>query len=137
MFKVKVIAQGRCKEPWLSSALAEYEKRLKPQLQIEWILGDNAEELLKLCKKENHLVALDVQGTLMTSEAFSEKWHQLGARSAFVIGGPEGLPKEILKQASFRFSLSPLTFPNQIVRLLLVEQLYRALEIAKGSPYHK
>ncbi len=137
MFKVKIIAQGRCKEPWLTAALAEYEKRLKGRLQIEWILAEEPEELTAFCQKESYLIALDIQGEALSSEAFSEKWIQRGIRSAFAIGGPEGLPKTVLKQAQWRWSLSPLTFTNQMVRIILVEQLYRAMEIAKGSPYHK
>jgi len=62
---------------------------------------------------------------------------RLGTRAAFAIGGPDGLSADILKLAQWRWSLSPLTFTNQMARLLLVEQLYRALEIKRGSPYHK
>lgn len=137
MFKVKIIAIGRSKEAWLNAALSEYEKRLKGRLEIDWLLADENKELVAYCRKEPLLIALDLKGTLLSSEAFSEKWMHLGARAAFVIGGPDGLPEEILKLAHFRWCLSPLTFTNQIVRLLLVEQLYRALEIARGSPYHK
>lgn len=137
MFKVKAIAQGRCKESWLAAALAEYEKRLRGRLQIEWIYAENPEELAVLCRKEPALIALDIQGELLSSQRFSEKWMSIGARTAFAIGGPEGLAAEILEKARWRWSLSPLTFTNQIVRLLLVEQIYRALEIARGSPYHK
>ena len=137
MFKVKIIAQGRCKEPWMLAALAEYEKRLKGRLQIEWILAEESEEFIAFCQKEPHLIALDIQGEALSSEAFSEKWIRRGTRSAFAIGGPEGLPNSVLKQAQWRWSLSPLTFTNQMVRVILVEQLYRAMEIARGSPYHK
>jgi len=137
MFKVKAIAQGRCKESWLAAALAEYEKRLQGRLKMEWAYAEDPQELAALCRKEPILIALDIQGELLTSQRFSEKWMRFGARSAFVIGGPEGLPKEVLEKARLRWSLSPLTFTNQMVRILLVEQLYRALEIARGSPYHK
>ena len=137
MFKVKIIAIGRSKEAWLNAALAEYEKRLQGRMQLEWLLAENDGELAACCRKEPLLIALDLKGDLLSSEGFSEKWMRLGARAAFVIGGPEGLPQEVLKLAHWRWSLSPLTFTNQMVRLLLVEQLYRALEIARGSPYHK
>ena len=137
MFKVKAIAQGRCKEPWLLAALAEYEKRLHGSLQIEWVFTENAEELADKSLKEPILIALDIQGEMLNSAAFSEKWMRMGARVSFVIGGPTGLPKKVLEKARWRWSLSKLTFTNQIARLLLVEQLYRALEIARGSPYHK
>ena len=134
MFKVKVITQGRCKETWLSSALAEYERRLQGKMQIEWMIVDNLGEALK----EPKLIALDLGGVLLSSEALHDKlFSSWGLRPVFVIGGAEGLPPEVLKHASFRWSLSPLTFTHQIVRLLLVEQLYRAIEISAGSAYHK
>jgi 23S rRNA (pseudouridine1915-N3)-methyltransferase len=137
MFKVKIIAVGRSKEIWLDMALAEYEKRLQGRLQIEWLIAKESVSLFTYCRKEPLLIALDIKGELFTSEAFSEKWMHLGARAAFVIGGPDGLSQEILKLAHFRWSLSPLTFTNQMARLLLIEQVYRALEIAQGTPYHK
>ena len=137
MFKVKIIAIGRSKEAWLSAALAEYEKRLKGRLGIEWLLAEDNGALAAYCRKEPLLIALDIKGDLISSEAFSEKWMRLGTRAAFAIGGPDGLSADILKLAHWRWSLSPLTFTNQMARLLLVEQLYRALEIERGSPYHK
>ena len=137
MFKVKIIAIGRAKEAWLNSALAEYEKRLQGRLKLEWIAAEDDAALTAHCRKESLLIALDLGGDLLSSEAFSEKWMRLGARAAFVIGGPDGLPSEVTKMAHWRWSLSPLTFTNQMARLIVVEQIYRALEIAKGSPYHK
>ncbi len=137
MFKVKIIAIGRCKESWLHAALAEYEKRLRGQCSFEWLLAVENRTLTAYCQKEPLLIALDLKGELLSSEAFAEKWIRFGGRAAFVIGGADGLPSEVLKMAHWRWCLSPLTFTNQIVRLLFVEQIYRALEIAKGSPYHK
>lgn len=138
MFKVKVLSQGRCKERWLASALQEYEKRLSHQLQIEWVL---TEDLVSVCAKEPLLIALDLKGEMLSSEAFSKKLGKLliegGSRLSFVIGGSEGIPDPILKKAHWIWSLSCLTFTHQIVRLLLLEQVYRALEIQKGSQYHK
>jgi len=137
MFKVKIIAVGRTKEAWLDMALSEYEKRLQGRLEIEWLIARDDKALFAYCRKEPILIALDIRGELLTSEEFSEKWMRFGTRTAFVIGGPDGLPVDILQGARFRWSLSPLTFTNQMVRLILVEQLYRALEIANGTPYHK
>ena len=137
MYKVKIIVQGQCKEPWLHAALTEYEKRLRGRMEIQWAYAESPEELTSLCLKEKFLIALAIQGEPLTSPALSKKWSKLGAKVAFAIGGPEGLPQEVLAKAHERWSLSPLTFTNQIVRLLLVEQLYRALEIERGSPYHK
>lgn len=138
MFKVKVITQGKAKEPWLNEALAEYEKRLTGKMQIEWILVDKPKELEDKALKEPHLIALDVRGKSLTSEQFSQAlFSNWGSRPSFVIGGAEGLHPAILTHAKYRFSLSSLTFTHQMVRLILIEQLYRALEIEQGSSYHK
>jgi 23S rRNA (pseudouridine1915-N3)-methyltransferase len=136
MFKVKVLTIGRCKEKWLSEALAEYEKRLRGKLSIEWALAKDNAQLTEWAGQESY-VALDPKGELLTSEAWSEKMMKLGLRLVFVIGGAEGLTPELLKKAQFKWSLSPLTFTHQITRLILAEQLYRATEIERGSQYHK
>jgi 23S rRNA (pseudouridine1915-N3)-methyltransferase len=138
MFKVKVLTQGKAKESWLISALSEYEKRLSGKMDIEWILVNKSKDLEEKAFKESNLIALDPHGKSLTSEEFSRalfsKW---GARPCFVIGDAEGLQPSILAHAKHRLSLSPLTFTHQMVRLILVEQLYRAIEIEEGSSYHK
>lgn len=135
MFKVKVLTTGKCKESWLQEALREYEKRLQGTMEISWQLSENFEAALL---KEPSFIALDLQGKLLTSEEVAKKlFSEWGSRICFAIGGAEGFSREILTKASFRWSLSPLTFTHQITRLLLVEQLYRAMEIEKGSSYHK
>lgn len=138
MFKVKVITQGRCKEAWLHAALSEYEKRLKNKMHVEWILTDSPKELEDIALKEPCLVALDLKGNYLSSVELSRKlFTQWGSRLSFAIGGPEGLSSQVLSKASFRLCLSPLTFTHQIVRLILIEQLYRCIEIEEGSSYHK
>ena len=141
MLKIKVLAVGKCKELWLNEALSDYEKRLSPSLRLEWVFPRSDKELAAALEQEASFIALDPKGTALDSPSFSRKLMKLfeeqGSRLVLVIGGPEGIPKELLKKALFSWSLSPLTFTHQIVRLILVEQLYRALEIAKGSPYHK
>lgn len=136
MFKVKVLSIGKCKEEWLSSALREYEKRLQGKMALDWIFVKTDEELCALSSKEPY-IALDPNGTLLSSEKWSEKMVKLGLKLTFVIGGAEGLDPSILKRARFVWSLSPLTFTHQMTRLILLEQLYRAIEIEKGSSYHK
>lgn len=136
MFKVKVLTIGKSKEEWLKIAIAEYEKRLQGKMSIQWLFVKNDEELIDLSLQEP-FIALDPNGTLLSSEAWSEKMGKLGSKLNFVIGGAEGLPEIILEKARFIWSLSPLTFTHQMTRLILVEQLYRALEIEKGSSYHK
>ncbi len=137
MVKVKIYTIGRCKEVWLADALAEYEKRLQGRIDIEWHIAKTDAQLVEWVRPESGLIALDPSGELMNSETFSAKFIQIGARISFVIGGSDGIPDSILSLAKKRWSLSPLTFTHQITRLILLEQLYRAVEIDRGSPYHK
>ena len=138
MFKVKVITQGLTKEFWLRDALLEYEKRLTGKMHIEWVFVSKPKELIEKVLQENTFIALDVLGKQLSSEELSRtlfsKW---GSRPTFVIGGSEGLSPEITRKASYHLSLSRLTFTHQMIRLILVEQLYRALEIEQNSSYHK
>jgi len=138
MFKVKVLTQGKIKEPWLTSALEEYKKRMSRAVIIEWVLVDTPQELTKLALKEPMLIALDIPGKLMSSEEWAQAlFSTWGARPSFVIGGAEGLDPSVVQHAKARISLSPLTFTHQMVRLILVEQLYRAVQIHQGTQYHK
>jgi 23S rRNA (pseudouridine1915-N3)-methyltransferase len=140
MLKVKILLVGKTKESWLEEALAEYLKRLKNTVSIEWIWAKDDVHLLELARKELHSICLDPSGKTFTSEQFSsflfQNWEKHGSRLTFVIGGPDGLPQE-LKNHSLLISLSPLTFTHQMTRLILIEQIYRAIEIYKGSNYHK
>lgn len=141
MFKVKVLTVGKTKEAWLSEALSEYETRLKAKLQFEWRLCKSSAELAAETVQESFLLLLDPKGELLTSEQFSQKLLRLmeerGSRLSLVIGGAEGIPNEIAKRPHVKWSFSPLTFTHQMMRLLLAEQIYRALEIERGSGYHK
>lgn len=139
MYLLRILSVNKTKESWLEQALDEYVKRM-PFARFEQIWARNEEQFLALCQKEPLLICLDARGLLMDSVQFSnfllKKLEAGGARLAIAIGGPEGLPQE-LKTGYPLVSLSPLTFTHQLVRLLLVEQIYRAFEIAKGSRYHK
>lgn len=139
MLKVKILSVGKTKESWLEDALEEYVKRLSPVLQIETQWVKNDEQLLAVCENEQ-VIALDPLGKTFDSPEFAkfiqQQFEVQGSRLTFVIGGPEGLPP-LLKKSAKLISLSKLTFTHQIARLVLVEQIYRALEIAKGTPYHK
>jgi 23S rRNA (pseudouridine1915-N3)-methyltransferase len=136
MFKVKIYTVGKCKETWLQEALAEYEKRLSRTMEIEWILSKNNAELIEKLPRDARWISLDVKGELLDSPALSKKLLK-NSRLHFLIGGPDGIDPELLAKSAWRWSLSPLTFTHQIVRLLLVEQLYRALEIDAGTSYHR
>jgi len=141
MFKIKIITIGKIKESWLEEALQEYTIRLKKGLSIEWVLAKNTQQLEALIEKESAYCCLDPQGKAFTSEEFAV-WFQKelvkgGARMTLIIGGDIGLSSKVKKEASTLISLSRLTFTHQLTRLILLEQIYRALEIERGSPYHK
>lgn len=131
---------GKNKELWLEEAFKEYLYRLRGRIQIEVVWMKNDQQLVKALKKEVNIVALDAQGQQFTSEKFAlfffERMEAAKGRLAFVIGGAEGLPLE-LKNSLMLISFSPMTFTHQIIRLVLIEQVYRSYEIARGSPYHK
>lgn len=140
MYKLRILTIGKTKETWLEKALDEYTKRLSKILSIEFVWAKNNEHLLLLASKEPRLICLDSSGKMMESKTFStfiiKKFEEGGSRLAIVIGGAEGLPMP-LKEHHVLISLSPMTFTHQLVRLILIEQMYRAFEIDKGTQYHK
>lgn len=140
MQKIRFLSVGKTKEIWLEEGLQEYITRLKSTHSIEFIWAKNDSQLIALAEKEPHRICLDPTGKLLTSEEFSQflrKNLELGgSRLAFIIGGAEGLPPE-LKTTNMLLSLSPMTFTHQLSRLILLEQIYRAVEIDKGTAYHK
>ncbi len=141
MLKVKVIAIGKCKEEWLRIALSEYEKRLSPILEISWIQPKDDVHFAELLSQEQRYIALNPRGDQMESVEFSQRllkfFETNRSRATFAIGGPDGFPPHLLGPSATRWSLSLLTFTHQLTRLVLIEQIYRAMEIAKNSPYHK
>lgn len=140
MLKVKILSVGKTKEAWLEEAIQEYLKRLKSSVAFEFAWAKDDAQLIEIAQKEPAAIALDPKGRLLTSEEFStfldQKFIEGGARLTLIIGGAEGLPP-LLKSKLSLISLSPMTFTHQITRLILIEQIYRALEIQKGSRYHK
>jgi len=141
MYKIKICSVGKHKEPWLQEVLDLYTARLKTQMSIEWALVKENAGLNELLLKEKAYICLDPQGKSYSSESFAhfieQELQKRGSRLTFAIGGAEGFSKAIKEKASALISLSPMTFTHQITRLILLEQLYRALEIRKGSSYHK
>ena len=156
---IRVIAVGKLREAYLSQAAAEYAKRLTRFAQLEIIevpdekepdksspaLEDRVkrtegEKILKHIRPRDRVVALCIEGPRETSEQFSQRykrWHEAPADTVFVIGGSLGLSDEVLGRADEKLSLSTLTFPHQIARVLLLEQLYRACKILANERYHK
>lgn len=137
MVKINILSIGKIKHSWLEEALDEYTKRLSPYATINWRLVKNLTELEKAAEKEMRLICLDPKGREQTSEEFSSLIQKEGSRMCFVIGGDVGLSEMLKKRAAHLLSLSRLTFTHQLTRLILLEQLYRAFEIERGSPYHK
>lgn len=139
MLKIRVLSTGKTKEKWLEEAIQEYLKRLSPILSIEFLFFKNDHQLEAQAAKESSLICLDPNGKLLTSEDFASVLRSSlikgGSRLTFVIGGPDGLTEELKKYPLISFSR--MTFTHQLCRLILVEQIYRATELEKGSKYHK
>ncbi|MBE6114275.1 MAG: 23S rRNA (pseudouridine(1915)-N(3))-methyltransferase RlmH [Erysipelotrichaceae bacterium] len=157
---IKIIAIGKLKEKASVSLVEEYAKRIKAfsKLEIievsdqkiphnasakeeEMVLLKEGRDVLSKIKDDEFVILLDLHGSYMSSEEFSSYLNNLfitgKSTVTFVIGGSLGVSKELVERSNYRFKLSPLTFPHQLVRILLVEQIYRAFTIVKGSPYHK
>ena len=160
MLRVHIVHVGTIKEKYLSDAVAEYEKRLSAYCAVDNIsvkeerLSDkpSATEIANSVKKEGerilaaippraYIIALCVEGKQMSSEAFSAKLSEIASLGfseiCLVIGGSDGLSDEVKKAAKMRLSISEMTFPHQLMRVILLEQLYRAFNISAGGKYHK
>jgi len=139
--RIRVIAVGKVRKRWIQDGLAVYLKRM-PGLVVSELKDSNpqreAEAILAELRPEERLVVLCEEGELLASEALAERLQGTGSeRLAFVIGGADGLNPALKGRAYWRLSLSPLTFPHELARLLLLEQLYRALSIQQGGAYHR
>ena len=159
MIKVTLIALGKLKEAYLRDAVSEYTKRLSrycdleiielepiklpdspSKSQIDAALLREAEMIIKKIPKNCDVYPLCVEGKQLSSEEFAEKVDDLsqqGRGIAFIIGSSYGLSETVKATAKMRFSLSKMTFPHQLFRVMLLEQVYRAFKINEGSTYHK
>jgi len=148
--KIRMVGRKNGVEKWLESAYDTYDTRLKSSnVNVETQYHKNDDELIKNIEadesKNHKVILLDPRGKLCTSEAFSDDMYSWleegGSRLTFVIGGAEGLPQEVKQSQQngnrIMLSLGMMTFTHQFARLLLMEQIYRASEIKKGSGYHK
>ena len=139
--KIKLIAIGKIKKNWVSEGIQVYQKRL-PELKLIEIKDSTpakeGEHLLSLIKGRDRLIALTEEGKTFSSVMFAEFLSQADSNSlVFAIGSADGLSPQVKAIAAQQLSLSPMTFPHEIARLLLLEQLYRAKTILQGSSYHK
>jgi len=140
MFKVKIYTIHKTREKWLKLAIDEYEKRLTSVMTFEWIILKDEKDLEKKILNENFYICLDERGKSLSSIDFSKKIFYFFEKTksiAFVIGSDIGLSKKIIDKANFHLSLSKFTFTHQMIRVLLLEQLYRAYQISKNTKYHK
>lgn len=158
--KITVVTVGKIKEKYLKDAIDEYSKRLSKYCKLEIVevadekTPDNAssvvedairskeaERILKYIKDDAYVITLEINGKQLTSEELADKVDKLGVQGVshiiFVIGGSIGLGKEVLKRSDFALSFSKMTFPHQLMRVILLEQVYRSYRIINGEPYHK
>lgn len=140
MYRVKICSISKTKEPWLKYGIEEYTRRLSPILSIDWALFKTDLQLERALLGERY-IALTPTGKAHTSESFStfliKTLEAEKSRLTFAIGGATGLSSEVEQKALATLSLSKLTFTHQMTRLILLEQIYRAFEIERGSEYHK
>ena len=157
---IRIIAVGKCREKAMRSLINEYQKRLQPlvkselievageiapqtlsRAQMEQVKDREGERILKKIRPNDFVILLDLQGLMLSSEELAEKIDRVQTYETgditFVIGGSLGLSEKVQLRANFRWQLSSLTFPHQLVRVLLYEQLYRAFTILHHIPYHK
>ena len=158
--EIKILSVGKIKEKYLTAGIAEYAKRLSRyckltfcqvadektpdkasealNLQIKEIEG---ERLMKHIREQDYVIALAIAGQMLDSVELSRKIDSLGISGnssiAFVIGGSLGLSVKILKRADYKLSFSRMTFPHQLMQMILLEQIYRAYRIINHEPYHK
>lgn len=155
-----VICVGKLKEKYLKQAIEEYSKRLSRYCRLNIIelpdekTPDNASEkeelqikekegqsILKHIKDNSYVVTLDLKGKMLSSEELSDFIKSSGINGnsnlVFIIGGSLGLSKDVLNRADYSICFSKMTFPHQLARVILLEQIYRSFRIMKGEPYHK
>lgn len=148
---IKILTIGKKHEPWVSEGIDRYQKRLRVPFDLEWVLlphssfeGDRArqeesERIVSRLKPDDYVVLLDERGDLLNSPELSSLLYDQLENSktvVLVIGGAYGVDESVRQRADKVWSLSPLVFPHQLVRLMVAEQIYRAQQIGLGSAYH-
>ncbi len=141
--KIRLIAAGTRLPAWIDAGVAEYAKRFGHGLRFELVeiaLAREAVRMRAAIGRSDYVVALAVDGRSMTTAALAQ-WLEArmggGKDLAFLVGGPDGLDPALARAADFRWSLSPLTFPHGLVRVMVAEQLYRAHSLLARHPYHR
>ncbi len=134
---IKIFTIGKTKETFFTQAITTYLQRLKRFTKIEY-KEFSKEALIKTLEQDHSIIILAINGKQYSSEELANflKKKEL-EKLAFYLGDEQGLPKEVFEKAKFSLSFSPMTFPHELARVMLLEQLYRAYSINKGLPYHK
>lgn len=154
--RIRLITVGSKMPKWVNEGYSEYQKRLNQDVQLELVeipagkRGKNAdikritdkegEQVLAAIHPQEHVIALDVKGKRLTTEKMSERLNELmhnGQQIALLVGGPEGLSDACRNKAQEKWSLSDLTLPHPLVRIVIAEQIYRSWSLLKGHPYHR
>lgn len=148
---IRILAVGKKHEPWVAHGIERYSERLRKPFDIEWVLlshsaregltarQEESERLLSRLHPEEFVIVMDERGMQLSSPTLSDTLRvplETARSVAVVIGGAYGVDERLRGRADLVWSLSPLVFPHQLVRLILTEQIYRAQEIMKGAPYH-
>ncbi|SEP61383.1 23S rRNA (pseudouridine1915-N3)-methyltransferase [Virgibacillus subterraneus] len=157
---IKIIAVGKLKEKYLKQGIEEYLKRLSTYAKVQIIevadekapenMSDaemievkkkEGERILANIKQDTHVITLEINGKMLSSEQLAVKMDELAtygkSKLAFVIGGSLGISDEVQKRSNLALSFSKMTFPHQVMRLILLEQIYRGFRINREEPYHK
>lgn len=152
--QINLIVVGNIKEGYLRDACSEYRKRLQAFAKLSVIevpeetkgsihlcKAKEGEHILKKIAKDTYVIVLAIEGKSLSSERFAAKIEQLGiygnSHLTFIIGGSNGLSQNVMERADLKLSFSPMTFPHQLMRVILLEQIYRAFKIIRGESYHK
>ena len=158
--KITVLTVGKIKEKFYTAAIDEYSKRLSrycklniiqvadektiensTEKEMDIIKAKEGERILKHSPDDAFVITLEINGKMLDSEELADKINKLGimgeSHIVFVIGGSLGLHKDVSKRANFKLSFSKMTFPHQLMRVILLEQIYRSYRIINNEPYHK
>ena len=157
---ITIVSVGKIKEKFMVDGIKEYSKRLSKYCKLKFIevddekapenLSENemkmvknkeGEKILSKINSNTYIISLAIDGSLLSSEELSYKLDELALNGqsdiTFIIGGSLGLSDEVLKRSHFKLSFSKMTFPHQLMKLILLEQIYRTFRISRGEPYHK
>ena len=143
---IKIICVGKIKESYLRDAISDYQKRINKYHKFEIIevndsnMKDEAIKILHYVKDNDYVVTLEIDGDMLSSTEFANKIDKLfitNSNITFIIGGSDGIDDEVKNRSNYRLSFSSFTFPHQLFRVILLEQIYRCFKILNNETYHK